>query len=324
MHFKSPRPCCEWRRGPNDVLYDETDGKHYCAACWQTWLQSKENARFENASVRSKPASSAVSLSPDAARDSREEVLDGIVHTDGSLYLVDPKRNVVYSTERTEDGDLISVGVLQHGKISLFQGRDCKLELPFDTDPADHCETPYVAYEDLAPFLSELARLMNKSKKELKIWDPYYCAGSVRKHFAALGFLSVHNVCEDFYKILDSNQLPNYDCVVTNPPYSSTSRDHVAELLKFLTTQTKPWFVVQPNFVYTKPFWEELNGSSKNCPRPFFLTPATPRKYIYQTPQGARNVKSQQLRTSPFVSMWYCWAGKEYTSSLYRWAANAS
>lgn len=333
MHSRRKAPCCGWKRGENDALVDELGGgKEYCATCWQGWIERKRNegSRNTSSSQAAKATSSAQEavaspskLSTQDETEQEEDNLDGVVHSDGNLYLVDKKKNAVYSCERSEEGVLISVGVLREGQIELFKTKDKGPQYPFQTDEADHCETPFEAYEDLAPFLSELANLMKKTKEELKIWDPYFCAGSVQKHFASLGFLSVHNVCEDFYEIVDSNQLPEYDCIVTNPPYSTTPRDHVADLMKFLTSQDKPYFVVQPNYVYTKPFWEELTSSSRNCPRPFFLTPSTPRKYVYRTPDGARNIKAKNLRTSPFVSMWYGWTGKVYTSRLYRWIASS-
>lgn len=333
MHSRQTAPCCQWKRGDNDALVDELDGgKVYCATCWQGWVELKRKEISRNASrgAAAKPVSilEETKVSPsktdvEVEKDQEEENLEGVVHDDGQLYLVDKVKNAVYSSERTEEGDLISVGVLREGQIHLFKTAESNPEFPFETDDADHCETPLDAYADLSPFLAELANLMNKTKDELKIWDPYYCAGSVRKHFASLGFLSVRNVCEDFYKVVDSNHLPEYDVIVTNPPYSTAPRDHVADLLKFLTSQEKPWFVVQPNYVYTKPFWAELTSLSPNSPWPFFLTPPTPRKYVYRTPDGARDIKAKKLRTSPFVSMWYAWTGPVYTARLYRWMSSS-
>lgn len=57
----------------------------------------------------------------------------------------------------------------------------------------DHFETPLVAYQDVAPVLSELANKLGKTPATLQIWDPYYCEGRVCKHLASLGFTSVTN-----------------------------------------------------------------------------------------------------------------------------------
>ena len=43
----------------------------------------------------------------------------------------------------------------------------------------DHCETNREAYNDIAPVLRDLARLIGKRPKDLVIYDPYYCNGYV-------------------------------------------------------------------------------------------------------------------------------------------------
>ena len=39
----------------------------------------------------------------------------------------------------------------------------------------------------------KLAQRLGKSKQELCIWDPYYCAGKVKVHLRKLGFTNVVN-----------------------------------------------------------------------------------------------------------------------------------
>ncbi len=45
-----------------------------------------------------------------------------------------------------------------------------------------------------------LALRLGKSNATLKIYDPYYCEGSVVLQLRSLGFSSVYNRNEDFYK----------------------------------------------------------------------------------------------------------------------------
>ena len=87
---------------------------------------------------------------------------------------------------------------------------------PFATDPADHCETPALAYSHIAPLLRSLAHALGKEPSKLRIWDPYYCAGSVIDRLGALGFGDVRNDNADFYTRI----APEYDVLVTNPPFS--------------------------------------------------------------------------------------------------------
>ena len=42
---------------------------------------------------------------------------------------------------------------------------------PFQTSAADHCETPYEAYADIAPVLKCLATLMGKDCAQLRIYE---------------------------------------------------------------------------------------------------------------------------------------------------------
>ena len=57
-------------------------------------------------------------------------------------------------------------------------------QLEWDTDPADHCETPYRAYVHIAPILKRLAQRMGKTPATLCVWDPYFCLGTMKTHLA--------------------------------------------------------------------------------------------------------------------------------------------
>lgn len=264
--------------------------------------------------------------------DSAPDELKGVV-VDDVLYLVSYSQGKVFASERGKDGKLQCVGKVQtangkRGHVKIYrQGEGvarARTGFPFPADPNDHCETPLEAYEDLAPYLRFLARAMGKKPSELRIWDPFYCDGAVTRNMDKLGFHKVHNECVDFYTVIESGKLPEHDCIMTNPPYSTEPVDHVQRLVKILCAQSKPWFVVQPNYVYVKPFWVEYTSKLLSSPRPFFLSPQTPRKYKYKTPAGMRLVTCQQLKTSAFVSMWYCWLGPRYTEQMYRWIRSRS
>ena len=53
---------------------------------------------------------------------------------------------------------------------------------------ADSAETPFVAYLSIVNFLNAAASSAGKSKEEIRIYDPYYCDGSVKRHLAKLGY----------------------------------------------------------------------------------------------------------------------------------------
>lgn len=73
--------------------------------------------------------------------------------------------------------------------------------LPFQTDDADHAETPLNAYKDIVILLDVFARNINKTRTTLRIYDPYYCDGSVIEKLGSLGFKNVINRCMDSWVV---------------------------------------------------------------------------------------------------------------------------
>ena len=170
---------------------------------------------------------------------------------------------------------------------------------PYPVDDNDHCESPLVAYEDIAPILDMIGSKLGKSRTQLRIYDPYFCEGLMKEHLLALGFSDVYNKKEDFYKVIEAKACPEYDVLITNPPYSE---DHVPKLLEFATKEAKPFFLLMPNWVYTKDYYGRITD-----PHGMFYISANER-YMYTTPKGRRQKKSAKY-TSPFPSLWYCGLG---------------
>lgn len=183
---------------------------------------------------------------------------------------------------------------------------------PFEAHADDHCETSPKAYKDIAVFLELVARRLGKTPETLQIYDPYYCAGSVKKHLAAVGFPCVYNEREDFYARLADDQIPEHDVVVSNPPYSDCSdggKNHIARLLRFCIKSEKPFLLNMPEYVITSSYYTKY--FSKHGEYPLFLCPYS--RYHFWTPVGLREVTNKQahrnpelgIRCSPFVSLWY-------------------
>jgi len=174
------------------------------------------------------------------------------------------------------------------------------ISYPFNPDPDDHCESPVQAYEHLAPILQQIADSIGKKPSDLRIYDPYYCAGACVRHLGSLGFTNVYNRCEDFYARIAAGDVPDHDVVVTNPPYSA---DHVPRLLKWARENGKPFFLLMPNHFLQKDYYNAANM--------LYLYPA--KRYAYWTPKGLRGIDRVQrqhagsggYRTSPFISFWY-------------------
>jgi hypothetical protein len=133
--------------------------------------------------------------------------------------------------------------------------RDFFAQWSFETNYNDHFETPQQAYADIMPILEcrSLEALGtapgtvstrcgttsgSDALRSLRIWDPYYCQGAVRKALVALGCAPEHVINEnrDFYADVEAGALPAHDVLVTNPPYSG---EHKQRLLAFLLAQAQ-------------------------------------------------------------------------------------
>lgn len=189
------------------------------------------------------------------------------------------------------------------------------LQFPYTTDPDDHCESPAVAYQDILPILKKLTTTNNlKDSFNLRIYDPYYCNGSVISNLAQIGFPNVYNQKEDCYKTWSQSDAtqpyPAHDVLVTNPPYSE---DHIQRLVHHVTsttggrTGTEAWCLLMPNFVHKKDYFAAIVQKGK-C-EPFYLVPK--KRYVYIPPKDFREKKESDVhkKSSPFVSMWYVWGG---------------
>ena len=193
-------------------------------------------------------------------------------------------------------------------------------ELPFEANPDDHCETSLAAYGDVVQLLELLAQKLGKAPEELRIYDPYYCSGAVVRHLGAWGFPNVHNRCEDFYDIVAKGLVPEFDVVVTNPPYSEDAEggtNHIDRLLKFCLKECKPFLINMPEYVSSAAHYKKrfaAGGDPKRRGAPLLLCPY--QRYHFWTPVGLRRDKEKAnpnahrnpelgIRCSPFVALWY-------------------
>jgi len=179
----------------------------------------------------------------------------------------------------------------------------------FQADPADHCETPFAAFRDIEPFLFRLAAARKMPKARLRLYDPYYCEGSVKRHLGALGFEEVYNENEDFYARVDEGTVPEHDVLVTNPPFSGT---HIERILDFCARENRdrPWMLLLPSFIARKKDFPALVGDAQ----PVFLVPN--KKYTFWSPgrnfttgRAGSSASADGKETAPFECCWYLWLG---------------
>jgi hypothetical protein len=198
------------------------------------------------------------------------------------------------------------------------------LIFPFETDPDDHCESPLEAYEDIVPLLKVIVSSGGaavrgggsrpKSPSEVKIYDPYYCNGGMVRHLNQLGYPHVYNQMEDCYEVWKTpTRYPDFDVLLTNPPYSS---DHIEALMRHLTAGSettssslfpsdRPWMLLLPQWVHKKEYYVRATRHIE----PFYIVPH--KRYVYLPPPSFRKCKKSDThkKSSPFVSMWYVWGG---------------
>ena len=141
------------------------------------------------------------------------------------------------------------------------------------------------AYQHIAPLLTRLAFKLKTTPAALRIYDPYFCEGRARQHLHHLGFLSVHNRNEDCYAAWAAGQVPPFDVLVTNPPFSA---DHMERIHRFAVRSGKPWFLLVPAYVAKQPFYQRWLYNRQGHARPQFVGPTT---QVEETTPG--NVLSQ-------------------------------
>merc|ERR1712150_110152 len=181
---------------------------------------------------------------------------------------------------------------------------------------------PIQAYKDIAMLLDKLCG--SKQKKKLSIYDPYYCNGAVIRNLEEIGYTNVYNQKEDCYEVWStssssSNEYPDFDIFLTNPPYSD---EHIPKLMEHLTarkskfgiTKNRPWFLLMPNWVHRKDYYR--NALDQAGIRPFYLVPK--KRYVYLPPKNFRDKKISDVhkKSSPFVSMWYIWGGTQQKTDM--------
>ena len=190
-------------------------------------------------------------------------------------------------------------------------------EFPYPADVDDHCESPVEAYQDIAALLHALAATIHPKKPtNVRLYDPFYCAGAAKRNLQAIGFPNVYHEREDFYAsccdmAADDPRRPVFDILVTNPPYSG---DHVERIVTFCFEEQArrngrlAWFLLMPNWVYMKEWYVEL--CNRFGRKPFFVSPQEQQhRYTYVTPRelaGGGKSGKRAKATAPWVSFWYC------------------
>merc|ERR1712130_574635 len=100
----------------------------------------------------------------------------------------------------------------------------------------------------------------------------------------------------DFYKAARQGDLPEFDVLVTNPPYSA---DHVDRLFSFAKSCGRPCLMLVPNYCVEQPGFDRAFGTSKII----FVGPH--RRYTYKSPSSLRPglANKQRKYVAPYVTL---------------------
>lgn len=199
----------------------------------------------------------------------------------------------------------------------------------FRACPTDHCETDRRALRHLDVALRRLVVLLapagggegaakgsaaGNHDCPLRIWDPYYCDGAAARHLRAIGFPNVVNRNEDFYAVAAEGRQPAHDVLVSNPPYSG---DHIERCMKYCAASGKPWFLLLPNWVCDKPWYQQMcKAGGFPGAAPFFIGPVA-KAYTFAMPRWAGRPAhvSDSGQTVPYLISWFVHVPK---SRLYK------
>jgi hypothetical protein len=131
------------------------------------------------------------------------------------------------------------------------------LSFPYETEYADHFETPLQAYKDVAPLWDAL----RPDRRRHRIYDPYYCNGRTQRLLRdELGFPQVIHARRDFYEDISKDKVPPHDTLVSNPPYSDNHKERCLDFcFQQLQTATcrRPFFLLLPNYVAARDYYRQ-------------------------------------------------------------------
>lgn len=101
----------------------------------------------------------------------------------------------------------------------------------------DDYMTPDYAWDNIKQYIPKV-----------KIWEAFYGDGESGNHLTKLGFDVIHEPI-DFFK---DDELPEYDCIVSNPPFSQSKA-----VMKRLKQLDKPFIIIMPSSKINTSYFRE-------------------------------------------------------------------
>lgn len=100
-----------------------------------------------------------------------------------------------------------SCSLARYGHASACNSLPARPATPSRTEAQHKNRQPHATNVYMhAHVRAAVRRRLDTTKAALRIYDPFFCEGRMVAHMASLGFESVYNRNEDFYKVSASTQ----------------------------------------------------------------------------------------------------------------------
>jgi hypothetical protein len=137
----------------------------------------------------------------------------------------------------------------------------------------DDYMSPRYAWENIKDYIP----------KDKVIWEAFYGDGKSGEYLKELGFNVIHKHIDFF----DDETLPEYDIIVSNPPFSLSK-----EVMKRLKELDKPFIIIMPSSKINTSYFREYKDN---------IQIIIPKKRIYFIKNG------EQTKGCNFDCFYYCY-----------------
>tara|TARA_R110001592_G_scaffold307473_1_gene581290 strand:- start:1 stop:516 length:516 start_codon:yes stop_codon:yes gene_type:complete len=151
----------------------------------------------------------------------------------------------------------------------------------------------FIGHDDYMTPKSAWENIQHLIPKEKVIWESFYGDGESGNHLKSLGFNVIHEPIDFF----DDETLPEYDILISNPPFSKSKA--VVQRLKELG---KPFIIIMPSPKICTSYFRE---NFCDCKDPIQII--IPRKRIQFTKLVDGKVPNGYKSCCNFDCFYYCW-----------------
>ena len=155
----------------------------------------------------------------------------------------------------------------------------------------------FIKHDDYMTPKSAWENIQHLIPKDKKIWESFYGDGKSGDDLKSLGFNVIHKPIDFF----DDESLPEYDILISNPPFSKSKA--VVQRLKELG---KPFIIIMPSPKICTSYFRETFKDEKENPLQIII----PRKRIQFKKLVDGKIPIGYKSDCNFDCFYYCWKMK--------------